>query len=133
MKDCEHIKIEHGSAGYCSQCSKQAMTTNWKEQLVGKNIHSVYTHCLSCHTWGINLPLEKVCGNCGKDTDTYTYYDSETISSLLEKQREDWIEKLTVLKAEYMDMMIMAGPQEKHDEWASKVDVIKDILSELTK
>lgn len=47
---------------------------------IGNNVHSVYTHCLSCGAWGINLPSEKVCGNCTKDTDTYTYYDRETIA-----------------------------------------------------
>ena len=47
---------------------------------IGNNVHSVYTHCLSCGAWGINLPSEKMCGNCTKDTDTYTYYDKETIA-----------------------------------------------------
>lgn len=46
---------------------------------IGNNVHSVYTHCLSCGAWGINLPLDKICGNCNKDTDTYTYYDKETV------------------------------------------------------
>jgi hypothetical protein len=47
---------------------------------IGNNVHSVYTHCLSCGAWGINLPLDKMCGNCTKDTDTYTYYDKETVA-----------------------------------------------------
>lgn len=54
-----------------------------ESQLVGKNVHSVYVHCISCGTWGVNMPLEKTCGNCSKDTDTYVYYDSETIRNFL--------------------------------------------------
>ena len=50
-----------------------------KKYLVGKNVHSVYMHCRNCWTWGIGMLLDTVCGNCNKDTDIETYYDTETI------------------------------------------------------
>lgn len=35
--------------------------------------HSIYTMCWHCHSWGINLPGNTVCGDCGSD-DTTIYY-----------------------------------------------------------
>lgn len=35
--------------------------------------HSVYTRCLSCGTWGICFPNDKVCGNCNS-TETVEYW-----------------------------------------------------------
>jgi hypothetical protein len=29
--------------------------------------HSVYTRCLECKSWGINLPSETRCGNCSAE------------------------------------------------------------------
>lgn len=49
-----------------------------KEELVGKNTHSVYVRCNECQKFGINMPLDNVCGNCNSK-DTVTYYDIETI------------------------------------------------------
>ena len=38
----------------------------------GENIHSVYTICWDCLTWGVNVPNNKTCGNCGsKNTSEY--------------------------------------------------------------
>ena len=54
----------------------------FEKEVVGKNIHSVYTHCLECGFKGINLPLIKECGNCGFPK-TQTYYDAATIDSYL--------------------------------------------------
>ena len=61
----------------------------WEPGAVGKNVHSVYTHCRNCWMWGINMPLDKVCGNCGKTTDIETYYDSETITKLLDESVQE--------------------------------------------
>jgi hypothetical protein len=55
-----------------------------EKMLVGKNVHSVYMHCNKCQTWGIGMPLDRICGNCGS-SDTVKYYDLETISSLYQK------------------------------------------------
>ena len=107
------FESDEGTMYYkCTYCSKPCdmwsstpqettkQMEDWEKEAVGKNVHSVYTHCLSCSTWGVNMPLDKICGNCGKSTDTYTYYDSETISLLLSSQKldlkkkiEEWISK----------------------------------------
>ena len=54
----------------------------FEAKVVGKNVHSVYTLCPECKTWGINMPLEKECGNCGYPKGI-TYYDAETIDNYL--------------------------------------------------
>lgn len=54
----------------------------FEKEIVGKNVHSVYTLCSECRSWGINMPLEKQCGNCGY-TEGKTYYDAETIYNYL--------------------------------------------------
>lgn len=51
-------------------------------EIVGKNQHSVWTKCKQCLQFGINMPLEKKCGNCGY-TETITYYDAETIQKFI--------------------------------------------------
>jgi len=51
----------------------------------GKNVHSAYVYCNSCYSWGVNLPLEKECGGCGNTEDTFTYYDAETITLLIQQ------------------------------------------------
>lgn len=61
---------------------------NWELEAIGKNVHSVYTLCLECRTWGVNAPLNKVCGDCG-DPNGLTYYDSKTITKLLKAQEEE--------------------------------------------
>ena len=53
----------------------------------GKNIHSVYTRCYECKTWGICMPNDTVCGNCGSN-DTMTFYDAETVRLLLKESYE---------------------------------------------
>jgi len=60
------------------------MTTT--PQLLRKNLHSVYTLCNECHTWGVNYPGSKECGNCGS-FDTMVYYDEETVAQALQDQR----------------------------------------------
>lgn len=104
-----------------------------EKELVGKNLHSVYTHCLSCHSWGINMPLNKVCGNCGKNTDTYTYYDSETIASALQA-KENSVRKETldeVLKECQIANDNMVG-DDPMSICSSDFEVIKKILSNLS-
>jgi hypothetical protein len=59
----------------------------FEKKITNKNIHSVYTHCLSCYMWGVNIPFEKECGNCGS-LETLTYYDSETINNYLNNENE---------------------------------------------
>lgn len=54
----------------------------FEKEVVGKNVHSVLTVCPECGSHGINMPLEKECGNCGY-TETRTYYDAETINNML--------------------------------------------------
>ena len=58
----------------------------FQEKIIGKNVHSVYIHCLSCRMWGIGDVLEKQCGNCGNcsnQLDCIIYYDAETIHNYL--------------------------------------------------
>ena len=57
-------------------------TFEFERDIQGKNQHSVYTHCLNCHSWGINGPFGTECGNC-LSNDTLTYYDSKTINDYL--------------------------------------------------
>jgi len=54
----------------------------FEEMAIGKNVHTILTVCPECGTHGVNMPLEKSCGNCGY-TETITYYDAETIHYLL--------------------------------------------------
>ena len=54
----------------------------FEKELINKNEHSVYIHCLNCFTFGVNMPFEKECGNCGSH-ETLTYYDSKTINNYL--------------------------------------------------
>lgn len=75
------------------------MNSSKEETLEGKNVHSVYTLCYECSTWGINLPGNKQCGNCNS-MDTMTYYDIETLEALLASQKqtildqiEEWVRK----------------------------------------
>jgi ribosomal protein L37E len=57
---------------------------DFEKDVVGKNIHSVLSVCPECGSHGVNMPLEKQCGNCGY-TECWTYYDAETIDNLLPK------------------------------------------------
>lgn len=54
----------------------------FEKDVVGKNVHSVITVCPECGSHGVNMPLEKICGNCGY-SETRTYYDAETIQIYL--------------------------------------------------
>ena len=58
------------------------MKKEFEKLAIGKNVHSVYVLCPECKTWGVNMPLNKVCGDCGF-LDGITYYDSETINNIL--------------------------------------------------
>ena len=55
---------------------------DWQKDLVGKNEHSVYSWCPECQSFGINMPLDNKCGNCGYAKCT-TFYDAQTIDSLI--------------------------------------------------
>lgn len=54
----------------------------FEKEIVGKNVGSVYSRCPECQSFGINMPLDTVCGNCGY-TKCTTYYSAETIDNYL--------------------------------------------------
>ena len=54
----------------------------FEKEIEGLNVHSVYTLCPECKTWGINMPMGKTCGECGY-TRGHTYYDAETIDKYI--------------------------------------------------
>lgn len=64
-----------------------------EKELVGKNIHSVYLRCNECKLFGVPMPLDRICGNCGSK-DTIVYYDSETIKAFATRIVEEVGEKL---------------------------------------
>jgi hypothetical protein len=53
----------------------------WEKEIVGKNIHTVFTWCKDCGMEGCNIPFNDECGNCGSKN-TVRYYDKETIDLL---------------------------------------------------
>lgn len=55
----------------------------FEKDITGTNQHSVYSKCPECFGWGINGPLENVCGNCGYPK-TIQYYDAETIQNFID-------------------------------------------------
>ena len=75
----------------------------FEKEIVGPNIHSVYVLCSECRSWGINMPLDKQCGNCGY-TEGKTYYDAETIDkyirSIKDKQKTKGENSLSQQKCE---------------------------------
>jgi len=95
------------------------MTTT--PQLLRKNLHSVYTLCNECHTWGVNYPGSKECGNCGS-FDTMVYYDEETVAQALQDQREGFVKEV--------EMMELSG---RGEEYRLAQDHIIDILKGKTK
>lgn len=58
---------------------------HFEKGAVGKNIHSVLTYCPECKTWGCNMPLNKVCGDC-RYPNGIVYYDAETVQILLDRK-----------------------------------------------
>lgn len=58
----------------------------WQKDLVGKNQHTVYSWCPECLKFGVNMPLENCCPDCGH-TKTITYYDAKTINENLIKNK----------------------------------------------
>jgi len=56
----------------------------WQEELVGENVHTVYSWCPECLTFGVNMPLYNECRDCGH-TATITYYDAKTINNYLNR------------------------------------------------
>lgn len=54
----------------------------WQKDIVGNNIHSVYSWCPECLKFGINMPLVNECPDCGH-TATITYYDAKTIDNYI--------------------------------------------------
>lgn len=59
---------------------------SFEKEIVGKNVHSVLTVCPQCGSHGVNMPLEKDCGDCGY-TETRTYYDAETIQNFMDSTK----------------------------------------------
>ena len=74
----------------------QKILEEFDKGAVGKNVHSVYVYCNSCFSWGVNLPLEKECGNCGNTEDAFTYYDAETITLLIQEAIAEERERVVV-------------------------------------
>lgn len=64
----------------------------WQKELVGKNVHTVHSWCPQCLSFGVNMPLENECGNCGH-TATRTYYDAKTINNYIKALEEKIKEK----------------------------------------
>lgn len=58
------------------------VTFPFESEIVNTNEHTVFSLCPDCHHWGVNFPLDKVCGNCGYPK-TITYYDAETIDKYI--------------------------------------------------
>lgn len=56
----------------------------FEEKIVGTNQHSVWSRCPDCLTWGIAMPLNKICGNCNA-RNVITYYDCHTIQAFLDQ------------------------------------------------
>lgn len=56
-----------------------------------EHTHSLYTHCLECYSWGIDMPLpfEKAaeCGNC-RSMHTVKYYPSCCMLEAYEQGRK---------------------------------------------
>jgi len=72
----------------------QKILEEFEKGAEGKNVHSVYVYCNSCFSWGVNLPLEKECGSCGNTEDTFTYYDAETITLLIDQAQTTLLERV---------------------------------------
>lgn len=96
----------------------------WEEDGIGKNVHSVYTHCIACNGWGVNMPLDKKCGNCGNSVDTLTYYDAETITILLSQTRKEAREAERKRVREYVK-------ENRHKVERTDRYVLDDLLSKL--
>lgn len=64
----------------------------WQKDIVGTNRHSVYSRCPDCLQMGINVPLDRICGNCGA-SNCVTYYDEETIDDYLIRKDENETKK----------------------------------------
>lgn len=73
--------------------NKPQLSAEMEKRLIGKNVHSVYTRCFVCHSWGVNLPLNHQCGNCNSN-ETTVYYDIETIAQALATALEEEREKV---------------------------------------
>lgn len=58
------------------------MIYDFEKKITGKNHHTVYDRCPECLQTGVNMPLDKTCGNCGYEG-TITYYDAKTINDLV--------------------------------------------------
>lgn len=90
-----------------------------EKDLVGENEHSVYTYCLNgCRTWGVNTPLNRVCGNCN-EPDGLVYYDSETITKYVNKE-------LATLKAQVRKEIEELGKQNYASKPADRVEEIDE-------
>jgi hypothetical protein len=62
--------------------------------------HSIYVYCLSCSSWGVNLPGNKCCANCGS-SETVEYYPiSRDQLDAMEEQNESFLEQINDLSSE---------------------------------
>ena len=55
-----------------------------REVLIENAQHSIYVHCRACHKWGVNMPHDRVCGNCGDTENTTAYYPEESVKAIVE-------------------------------------------------
>jgi len=56
-------------------------------EIVSQNQHSVWTKCKECLHFGINMPLNKKCANCGCE-ETITYYDADSVQRFINSLTE---------------------------------------------
>jgi ribosomal protein S27E len=60
-----------------------------------KHSHSLYVHCLDCHTWGISMPSHFLdtdpCGNC-RSLQTVKYYPSCCMVAAFEQGQDELYE-----------------------------------------
>lgn len=78
----------------------------FEKQIVGKNLNKVYTLCQANHAcgWGVNMPLNKQCGNCNDTEHGVTYYDAETIQNFID-ERDQKQKQLIQLQQQYIKLL----------------------------
>lgn len=99
------------------------MTT--EEKLIGKNIHSVYTLCFECHTWGVNGPKNYQCGSCNS-LDTLKYYDIVTVSQVIEETRRQTLFEL----GRWVRGVNFQGGDINRDMFTAELDRLQTLIDE---
>lgn len=81
------------------------MISKWQKDLINKNLHSVFTRCFDCSTWGVGLHGCNSCGNCNSKN-TVEYYDAMTINKLLRNKKQVLI-SIIVLEVNLFLMLLL--------------------------